>query len=100
VRDEWGVPMPNQPVRIGVAGDEEGGTVNGSEVVTATTDASGKVEVLFARGVMTGAVVVRAEVVVQENNQTHGAFAQTVTIQVVGATPSAEKKLYLPLVRR
>ena len=100
VHDEWGVPMANQRVRMGVAGDGDLGSLNGSEVMTGTTDANGQVVATFTRGVKTGAVVVRAELVVQENNQSHGALEQAVTLIVLAAPAPTNQRVYLPVVIR
>ena len=100
VRDEWGVPMANQRVRMGVAGDGDLGSINGSEVMTGTTDANGQVVATFTRGVKTGAVVVRAELVVQENNQSHGALEQQVMLTVLAAPAPTNQRVYLPVVIR
>ena len=100
VRDQWGSPLANQTVRIGVAGDGALGTINGSEVMTGTTDANGQVSATFTRGRQTGTAVITADLMTVENGQTHAALQDKQAITVLGQGASLDQKLFLPLVTR
>lgn len=100
VRDQWGTPLANQTVRIGVAGDGALGTINGSEVMTGTTDANGQVSATFTRGSQTGTAVITADLMTVENGQTHAALQDKQSITVLGQGASLDQKLFLPLVTR
>lgn len=100
VRDQWGGPVANQTVRLAVSGDGEMGTINGSEVMTGTTDANGQVSATFTRGSQTGTVVITADLMTVENGQTHAALQDKQPIVITGQGTSLDKKLFLPLVTR
>lgn len=100
VRDQWGNPVANQSVRLGVSGDGEMGTVNGSEVMTGTTNANGQLVAIFARGSQSGKVIVSAHLVVQEDGQSHAALEEKVAINVLGQSAPPTQKVFLPLVSR
>jgi uncharacterized protein YegL len=99
VRDVWGNPVANQSVRLGASGDGEGGTINGSEVFTATTDINGQIAATYARGSTTGEILILAQVMGDENGQSYAALEDQLVIQVENA-PVDEIKLYLPSVTR
>jgi hypothetical protein len=62
VTDDWGDPVPNAAVRIGVEADGTKGAVNSAEVFEGLTDASGQLSVTFAKVAgAKGSVGVRAE---------------------------------------
>lgn len=101
LRDAWGAPVVGQTVRISVSDDNGSqGTVNGSEVFTGTSSASGQVTVTFTKGAKAaGTVAVRAESLVK-----HGAGLRVthedVETLTLTAPPAAEKHIYLPLLIR
>jgi hypothetical protein len=99
VRDRWGNVVANQSVRIGVADDDQRGTINGSEVLTLTTNTQGQVLVTFTKiKDATGSVKVRTELLVNENgvNQVvHEALAALLL-----SVDAAANKVYLPVVER
>ena len=100
VRDQWGSPLAHQTVRMGVADDGFLGMINGSEVMTATTDANGQVNATFTRGSQTGTAVITADLMTVENGQTHAALQDKQAITVLGQGVSPDQKLFLPLVMR
>jgi hypothetical protein len=64
VSDEWGSPVSNQLVNIGVEADGQMGTIEGGEVISGYTDASGQFSATYTSGTVAGFVGVRAELVV------------------------------------
>lgn len=100
VRDQWGSPLANQTVRLGVSDDGKLGTINGSEVMTGTTDANGQVSATFTRGSQSGTAIIVAALLTVENGQTHAALQDKQLIIVAGQGASLDQKLFLPLVRR
>jgi hypothetical protein len=96
VRDVWGKPVGNQSVRISVSGDGGGGTINGSEVMTGTTNANGQVAVTYTRGSATGAIRILAQVIGEENGAKYAALEDQLVIQV----NAAELRIFLPSVTR
>ncbi|MCX7853943.1 MAG: Ig-like domain-containing protein [Caldilineales bacterium] len=99
VRDGWGEPLAGQPVRIGVDGDGEAGTLNGSEVISGMTDAGGQVRATFTKGPHAfGIALLRAELLVRENGVYRAAHEARSEIRL-GDAPSAWRA-YLPLVTR
>ncbi len=69
VRDQWGDPVPNQLVQIGVEGDGQMGTLTGGEeVIIGHTDASGQMSTVFTSGLEVGVVGVRAELFYDEGS--------------------------------
>ncbi|MBX2997772.1 MAG: hypothetical protein KF893_04620 [Caldilineaceae bacterium] len=99
VRDVWGNPVANQSVRIGVSGESDTGIINGSKVVTVTTNASGQIAATYTRGSATGQIRIIAQAMVVENGQTYPALEDQVAIQV-NAVAVEETKIYLPAVTR
>lgn len=100
VRDQWGGPVVNQTVRMAVSGDGEMGTINGSEVITGTTDANGQMSATFTRGSQTGTAVIMAELLTVEDGQTHAALHDKQALLITGPGAAPEQKLFLPVVRR
>lgn len=101
VLDQWGSPVANQTVRMAVSGDGgELGTINGSEVMTGTTDANGQVSATFTRGSQSGTAVIMADLLTVEDGQTHAALHDKQAILVTGQGVALEQKLFLPLVTR
>lgn len=100
VRDQWGNPVANQSVRLRVSGDGQLGLINGSEVMTGTTNVNGQVSATFTRSSQTGTVVVTAELMTVENGQPHVALQDKQRINVLGQGGALPQKLFLPLVRR
>jgi hypothetical protein len=96
VRDVWGNPIANQSVRIGASGDGEGGTVDGSEVLTTTTNVNGQIVATYTRGSVSGPVTIMAQVITEENGTSIAVLEDQVIIQV----EVEEKKIYLPSVTR
>ena len=99
VLDMDGNPAPNQVVRIGVegGGDEAGdnpiGTVNGSEVVSGTTNAAGQFQVTFKSGNVAGQAGLRAELLIG------GESLETDRIELrLGS--ELDETLTLPFIRR
>jgi hypothetical protein len=85
-----------QIVRIGASDDEETGMVDGSEVVTGTTDSDGQFAATFTAGTVPGAVTARAELLVpdSEGYRTVGEATQDIVVGVGG-----ENKMYLPVLQ-
>lgn len=94
VFDRWGDPVPNQTVRIGVEDDGQLGLVNGSEVLTGTTNAQGQISGTFSKVGPVGPVGVRAEAL-----QSNGGFGFDIIhedreIITIGTL------LYMPVIQR
>jgi hypothetical protein len=99
VLDAYGAPVANQVVRIGVegggdqAGSNQVGTVNGSEVVTGTTNASGQFQVTFKSGTVAGEAGLRAELILDGVSTERDR-----TTIMLGAQQGRE--ILMPLIRR
>lgn len=93
--DTAGAPLANYLVRIGVEGggdtanSNEFGTVNGSEVISGTTNAAGEFHAIFTSGSASGTVGLRAELV-------HNGVSVSEDRREIILGPS--RFLYLPLV--
>lgn len=118
VRDNWGDPVANSIVRIGVEGDGENGTVAATgaeqsaaeqasptaplqvtEVVTLTTDANGQVSATFTKApAALGKVGVRAELLFDEGDGLEVALAERreITLSEVGPFP---RDIHLPIIK-
>ncbi|MFW6070097.1 MAG: choice-of-anchor X domain-containing protein [bacterium] len=92
VTDRWGDPVSGAPLRIGVEGDEQLGSVDGQVVVTGQTDANGRFSATFESGELPGQAGVRAELLVPEGNDYRSVHDDRKEI-TIGA------KLYLPAIR-
>ncbi len=94
VVDDWGTPMANQKVRIGVEGDGQTGLLVGNvEVVDGVTNAQGKLTTTFtkAKGVI-APVGVRAQLLSPGN-----VVLQEARLSLSSGT---ERFLYLPVVTK
>lgn len=115
VRDGWGNPLPNQLVRIGVAEDGFAGAMNGSEVMTGTTNASGVLTAVYSRTPLpppAGAAsqpsapsaqrtaIIRAEVLMPENGSYRVIMEDSIAITVLDGDSNGQQRLFLPLVQR
>jgi hypothetical protein len=94
VKDAWGTPVSNQQVRIGVSGDGQMGSLDGSEVVSGTTDTQGQFTAVFTSGTTVGEVRVRAELLIMEADGYRPVHEdqQVIDLRV--------PELYLPLIWR
>ncbi len=100
VLDRWGNPVANQTVRIGTEGDGQQGLVNGSEVMTATTNAQGQVLTNFTKATAAaGDVGVRAELLATVDGELKIVHEDRAVLQLSVVTPPSQK-IYLPLVVR
>ena len=98
VLDRWGNPVANQTVRIGTEGDSQQGLVNGSEVMTATTNAQGQVLTNFTKAAdAVGDVGVRAELLATVKGQLKIVHEDRAVLQLT-VPVAAGGKIYLPLV--
>jgi hypothetical protein len=99
VLDANGGPIPNATVRLGEEGDGEQGLINGSEVITATTNAQGQVLATFTKAAgakgINGVVGVRAELLMPD-----GAGFKVASEARVELVLAANKKVFLPFVRK
>ena len=71
VRDEWGNPLSNQLVQIGVESDQDDdqlGTISGGEVVSGYTNADGQFSATFTSGITVGAAGIRAELIYNDGS--------------------------------
>jgi len=93
VHDRYGTPMANQDVRIGLEEDGQFGTINGGEVITGTTDASGQFSAVFTASTIPGDVGVRAELLVRDDGSFRVVHEDRKVI-VIGIL------IYLPLILR
>lgn len=100
LRDQWGNPAANQPIRLSISGDGEMGQIDGAEVITLTTNTNGDAVATFTRGTQSGIAIVDAGLVVTEEAQTHLALESYAEINVQSPTSQATQKVYLPLVSR
>jgi len=67
VRDDWGNPVANQLVQIGVESDDgQLGTISGGEVVSGMTNSDGQFSATFTNSGVVGSVGVRAELMIYE----------------------------------
>jgi hypothetical protein len=94
VKDRWGTPVADQVVRIGVSGDGQMGTINGSEVVTGTTDTQGQYSATLTSGTTIGEARVRAELLVLEVDGYHPVHEDQQVIDMI------VPEVYLPFIMR
>ena len=92
VKDRWGTPVVNQLVRIGVSGDGQMGSINGSEVVSGMTNTQGQFSATFTSGTTAGEARVRAELLVMEAEGSRPVHEDQQVIEIMFP------KLYLPLI--
>ncbi len=97
VTDRWGNPVEGQTVRLGISGDGRMGTVNGGEVITATTNVDGRARVTYTSGELAGDVYARAELLLAEGGPQRVIHEDRKRIRLVG---DATRAVYLPLVRK
>ena len=103
LRDQWGNPVPNQTVRLGVNGDKALGNVAGTDYLLITTDANGQAMTTFSRDttITTGGI---QEIVAQlpwtdSNGNEYVAHEQRVKMTLEGETaPTAIQITMLKLV--
>ncbi|RPI82753.1 MAG: hypothetical protein EHM41_17590, partial [Chloroflexi bacterium] len=88
--DRNGNPVAGQTVRIGLEGDGKYGTIDSSEVVTGTTNASGEFTATFVAGIQIGDAPIRAELI-------SGGVAVHKARQVIIIVGN---KLFLPVIVR
>jgi hypothetical protein len=100
VRDRWGNPLANQPVRLGISGDAQQGTLTGAtEVMTMTTNSNGQVTATFTKiPTATGNVDVRADLLVTEGGKQQAAHTAQTSLALGGVDPTKPNTLYLPVV--
>ncbi len=100
LRDAWGDAVVGQRVRLSV-GDDDGsqGTINGSEVITGTTDSNGQVIASFTKGASAaGTVVVRAEALVGEAAALRVTHEDSEVLTLSAGSPPGSNLIYLPLI--
>ena len=92
VKDRWGTPVADQVVRIGVSGDGQLGTINGTEVLTGTTNIQGQFTAVYTSGTIAGEARVRAELLIMgtEGYRPVHENQQRIALRV--------PELYLPLI--
>lgn len=96
VRDKYGDPVSGQTVRIGVTQDGQMGLIDGSEVMTGTTNALGQLSATFTRvPTATGTVAVRAELLALESGGSHVALHASTTITLTAA-PKQDQTITFP----
>lgn len=102
VLDEWGDPVVGQQVRLSVSSDNGvQGTIQGNEVITATTDSKGQVSATFVEGEdAIGTVVVRAEALVPQGNGFRVTQEDAVILTLNEPLPEVEEKLLMPLLSK
>ncbi|NJM40917.1 MAG: hypothetical protein HC853_09150, partial [Anaerolineae bacterium] len=92
VKDNFGAPVAGATVRLGAEGDGQLGLLEGSEVLTRTTNAQGQVQATFTQVMTaTGLAPVRAEWV------NGGTVVQEARVELM---LTADKKVFLPFVRK
>lgn len=96
VSDKWGNPVANQKVRLGVSGDGERGTVDGSEVITGTTNSAGQIVATFTRGSQAGPTPLVATLLVEDG----GGFQPSLTEKIVLLVLVETRNLFLPQINR
>ena len=101
VRDAWGDPVVGQNVRLSISDDdgrEVNGSINGSSVFMATTDAKGQVSATFTKGAdVTFVATVRAESLVPEGAGFRATHEDSEILLFSGSPPSApELYMYIP----
>ncbi len=96
LRDQWGDPISNQMVSIGVSGDGQLATIDGGEVVTGMTDAQGQFQATLTSGMEAGDAFLRAELLLQ----TYAAQAYESSIDDSVLIKIKWPTLYLPIVNR
>ena len=82
-------------------GDDDGsqGTINGSEVITGTTDGNGQVIASFTKGASAaGTVVVRAEALVGEDAALRVTHEDSEVLTLSAGSPPGNNSIYLPLI--
>jgi uncharacterized protein YegL len=94
VKDRWGMPVADQVVRIGVSGDGQIGRINGSEVVSGTTNTQGQFTATFTSGTAAGEARVRAELLVMEAEGYRPVHEDQQVIDMI------LPEVYLPLILR
>ncbi len=97
VRDEWGNPVANQLVQIGVEGDGQLGTIVGgyeNQVVSGYTNPDGQLSAIFTSGLESGTAGIRAELIIFEGGNPVVVDHDRKVIYV------GIKFIHLPLVRR
>ncbi len=101
VLDAWGDPVAGQTVRLSVSDDDGSeGTIDGGEVITATTDAAGQVTATFTVGdAPADSVAVRAEALLRDGDDWRVTQEDVVLLTLAGA-PSGEERIYLPVIPR
>lgn len=95
VRDEWGNPVANQLVRIGIESDDVVlGSINGQEVVSGYTNSAGQFTAVFTNAGVPGKLGIRAELLIYEGTTPKVTFHDR-KIMYIGINFT-----HLPLVRR
>ena len=94
VKDGWSTPVYNQLVRIGISGDGQMGSLDGSEVVSGTTNIQGQFTAVYTSGTIAGEARVRAELLIMgaEGYRPVHENQQVIDLRV--------PELYLPLILR
>ncbi|MCK4579562.1 MAG: hypothetical protein KAU50_12290, partial [Candidatus Marinimicrobia bacterium] len=92
VKDRWGTLEAGEVVRIGVSGDGQMGTINGSEVVTGTTDTQGQFTAIFTSGTTAGDARIRAELLIMDTEGYRPVHEDQQVIDMI------MPELYLPLI--
>lgn len=100
--DAWGAPVAGQTVRISVSDDDGSqGTVNGSELITGTTDVNGQVIAAFSKGAnATGTVAVRAESLVSTGSGLRVTHEDVEILTLSAVAPPTDRRVFLPLIQR
>ncbi|MGB5050687.1 MAG: hypothetical protein WBO46_17205 [Caldilineaceae bacterium] len=96
VTDKWGDPAVGQTVRLGVSGDGEKGTIDGSEVMTGTTNSAGQFVATFDRSGAIGEASVTATLMIDQNGQMQPSLSDTKAIQMLAEI----RHLFLPQINR
>jgi len=102
VYDRWDEPLANQTVRLGLSGDGHYGTINGTEVITATTDSNGQITAAFgkAAGVL-GTADVFAVLLFDKGSGIEEVHQAQARIYLGGGNnPNLNRRVYLPVVVR
>ncbi len=96
VSDKWGDPAVGLAVRLSVSDDGEQGTIDGSEVITGTTNSAGQVLATFNRGGAVGDAWVTATLMIDQNGQMQRSLTETQKITMLAEIRS----LFLPQINR
>lgn len=83
VTDKWGDPAVGQSVHLSVSGDGALGMIDGSEVITGTTNSAGQIVATFDRGGAVGDALVTATLLFEQNGQTQPSLTDTKAIQML-----------------